>query len=533
MNENITLIQTIGEQWKFLLVTFFIIIFLIKWKTIWSLANNFTQIKIKRGENEIEVHREVSKFEEIASENKVEQKKIKPNTEVTEEVSIILEKVDTIDNINSLYFIALSEHKFSEAKIHFEKIIQSEKSPIAINERTIRNFYWRFSYGDLNAIDEFEKYILSIDGDNEQKSYALYYRGIIYKNSNNYKEAIELTKTALQLTNIDEYRTACIKELSSYYFENGDKEQSIEILIENIPKIDDRKLKSTLYSSIADFYKKTENKLFESIAYQKALELNPNDTNLLFNAAYNYSEAKNSLKDLSLLLYKKTLNFNSDLHGVLNNIGVAYQNLKLKYKSVNYYKKAYEKGSSLAASNLANLLMDKGFDEEALVYLDKAKTFSDVHENIFTAISALKNDKKEEKTSEEKILEIATKKYLFFNHFGSAIFTNNLIEIDTSKNWHYDEIKLLVVRENGSLNLKWEVGNEKHNIEGKITNNSVNAQYNKPKINLYSYSEETKYIYDHYEGYGYFNSENQMEFMFEIEKEIMIIKINKKSETQY
>ena len=526
--ENLKLIQTIGEQWKFLLVSFFIIVFTIKWKAIWSLASNFTQIKVKRGENEIELHRVTNKLEEKEKEKEkeLEQKKIKPDSETTEDANIEVEKVDE-DNIESLYFTALGSKKFSDAKTCFEKIIENEKNPVILNEKRVRNFYWRFYNGDTNAIEEFEKYISNINNNDEQKSYALYFMGLINKDSDNSK-AIELIKKALDLTKTDEHKVSCISKLSSLYYIKGENEKSLNILLNHINIITERNPKSDLYKSIAEFYKKTENKLFESIAYQKALELNPNNISLLFDSAYNYSETKNNLTDLGLLLYKRILIYNSTNQGALNNIGVAYQNLDLKFKSIKYYKKAYESEHSLAASNLAYLLIDKGFEEEALEYLEKGKTFKDIHDNIYTATSTLKNSIKEENDLEEKILEVASKKYLFFNHFGNAIFSSKVIKIDLTSNWFNNENKLLITKEDDFLNIKWEVGEEKHRIYGNVTKNGILAHYEKPKKNIYSYSEQTKYTLEYFEGFGYITSENEICFIFEIEKEIKEFKILKK-----
>lgn len=523
--EDLKLIKTIGEQWKLLLVIFFIIVFTIKWKTIWSLVSNFTQIRVKRGDNEIELQRENKETKD--NEKEVDQKKIKPDSETSEEKNIEEVKIEKPDDIDSLYFEALNNKKFGEAKTHFEKIIEVEKNPVIINEKRVRNFYWRFYNGDTSAIDEFEKYISSLNNDDEQKSFALYYMGLINKDSN-ISIAIDETKKALGLTKNEEHKVFCLSKLAELHYDNGEKEKALSILLDHINSITERNPKSNLYRAIAEFYKKAENKLFESIAYQKALELNPNNINLLFDSAYNYSETKNNLTDLGLLIYKKILIYNSNNQAALNNIGVAYQNLKLNFKSIKYYKKAFEAENSLAASNLSNLLIDKGFEDEALGYLEKAETFKDVHDNVYTSTSTLKNSIKDENEQEEKILNIASKKFLFFNHFGTAIFSNKQFKIENSSNWFHNDIKLSVSTENDFLNIKWEIGEEKHRIYGDITKNGVVAHYEKPKKNIYSYSPETKYTINYFDGFGYFSNENDMYFIFEIDKEIKEFKFVKK-----
>jgi len=523
--ENLKLIKTIGEQWKLLLVIFFIIVFILKWKTIWSLVSNLTQIRVKRGDNEIELQRENKEIKD--NEKEVDQKKIKPDSETPEEKNIEEVNTEKVDDIDFLYIDALSNKKFGEAKTHFEKIIELEKNPVIVNEKRVRNFYWRFYNGDITAIEEFEKYISNLDNDDEQKSFALYYMGLINKDSN-ISIAINQTKKALELTKNDDHKVSCLSKLAELYYDNGEKEKALSILLEHNHTVTERNPKSNLYRAIAEFYKKEENKLFESVAYQKALELNPNNINLLFDSAYNYSETKDNLTDLGLLIYKKILIYNSNNQAALNNIGVAYQNLKLNFKSIKYYKKAFEAENSLAASNLSNILIDKGFEDEALKYLEKAETFEDVHDNVYKSTSTLKNNIKEENDKEEKILDIASKKFLFFNHFGTAIFSNKQLKIENSSNWLYNNIKLLVSIENDFLNIKWEIGEEKHRIYGNITKNGVVAHYEKPKKNIYSYSPETKYTLDYLDGFGYFSNESEMYFIFEIDKELKEFKIVKK-----
>lgn len=506
------------------MVVFFIITFIVKWKTIWSFISNFTQVRVKRGETEFELHRKENK-----NENEViNQEKEKPQGESVEDDNEEIPKIKEENNIHILYHEALRERKFIEAKGIFEKILEKEDNSKKRKEEIIRNYYWRHSYGDTSAFAELENYTSSIENDNEQKSVGLYYLSIIYKEANNYEKAVDLATKALEITTDNEQKSYCISRISEYHLENDNQKDSLEIIMKNIDSINEKEPKTTLYRALANYYKKTDNKLLESVAYQKALELSPNNTYLLFDSAYNYSETKEGLKDLGFLLYKKLLGFNSKDQNALNNIGVAYKNLGLEIKSLEQYKKAFELKNSLAASNIAYQLIHLGFVKEAEEYLNKAEEFENPHENVFSATSSIKSKIKAEKELEEKILKKANKKYRFFNHFGNAIFTSKIIKVKKSNNWYLNETPTTISQNNDVIELSWEIGEEKHSIKGIITNNSIIATYKKPKKNIYSYNEHNKYTFKDVKLFGYLISTQEITFLFEHEKEINELTFNEK-----
>ncbi len=516
-DKTIEIIKTIGNQWKFLLVVFFIVIFIIKWKTIWSFISNFTQVRVKRGQTEFELHRKENK-----EDNEVTNKeKAKPRGESLEDDNEELPEIEENGNIFIQYHDALREKKFKEANELLDKVLAEIENPNRKKEEVIRNFYLRYYYGDTSAFKELEEYTDKIENDDEKKSHGLYYLSLIYSQANNYEKAVNMATKALELTNDNQQKAYCISKISDYHLENEKFEKSLEIIIKNIDNINKNEPKVTLYRALANYYKKTENKLLESVAYQKAHELTPNNTYLLFDAAYNFSETEEDLKDLGLLFYKKLLGFDSKYEGALNNIAVAYKNLGLEIKSIEQYKKAFELKESLAGSNIAYQLIHLGFVQEAEEYLKKAEKFENPHENVFEATSSIKTKITKEKEKEEKILKKANKKLRFFNHFGNAIFTSKIIDIKTSNNWHINESPITISKKDKTIDLAWEIGEEKHSISGVLTKNSILATYKKPKKNIYSYNEQTKYTYRDVKGFGYLISTKKMNFIFEFENEII------------
>lgn len=518
-NNTIEIIKTIGSQWKFLLVVFFIVIFIVKWKTIWTLFSSFTQFRVKRGQTEFEMHRKENKEDdEVAN-----QEKSKPQNESLDDDNEELQE-EVVENNGSIfiqYHHALREKKFKEAQELLDKVLEEIEDPNRKKEEVVKIFYLRYQYGDTSAYRELEEYTDKIENDNEKKSHGLYYLSLIYSEANNYDKAINLATQALELTNENQQKAFCISKLSDYHLENNTPEEALEIIIKNLDNIDENQPKIVLFRSLARYYRKAENKLLESIAYQKAHELAPNNTYLLFDTAYNYSETEQELKDLGLLFYKKLLDFDSKDNSALNNIGVAYKKLGLNIKSTEQYKKAVELKNSLAASNLAYQLIQFGFIQEAEDYLKKAEKFENPHENVFEAISSIKTKITEEKEEEEKILKRANKKLRFFNHYGNAAFTSKTIEIKTSNNWTHNENPIIFSKKDKTIELTWQFGEEKHSINGTLMKNSIIATYKKPKKNIYSFNEGNKYTYRDIKGFGYLVSNKEMTFIFEIESEVV------------
>lgn len=514
MENTLKIIETIGRQWPFLLVIFVIIIFIIKWNTIWAFIGGITNIKVKRGETELE----------IAKEEKTEKEELpkldSQKTESIETTSVNKENKEQEDE-SVKYRKLLEDRKFSEAKTAYEKILEKEPSEQKRKERSISNFYLRHIYGDVKAFDEFEEYVTKVEGNNELKSEINSTLSLFHKDSGDFKKAVQLLKDAIELTSEEENKAYLVSRISDLHFENDEKQKSIEILIEYLPLLNSRKPKYILYRSIAQYYEKEKNKLLESLAYHKALECQPNDISLIFSAAYNYSQVEDKFKDIGYLLYKKLLFINPKHESALNNLGVSYKNLEMPFKSVQYYKKALEVKSTIAASNLAYLLMDGGFENEAEEYLKNAQQNDNIHDNVFSAASNLKTRLNNEKEKEDKVKIKAEKKYRFLSSYGEAIFSFEKIKIDDSTKWKYSTYEVKIETENNKVIISWENGEERHSMTGIRINNSFELIYSKPKRKYYSLQIDDKYEFIKHEGYGFIDNKDSIQCMFEIEKELV------------
>lgn len=514
MENILKIIEVIGKQWPFLIVLFVITVFIIKWNSIWALVESITHIKIKRGQTEIEFEKD-SETKIVEKESKLENPKIGTEDNLTESCE------EKEENDFSKYQNLLKERKFSDAKSIFEKILEKDSDDSVRKKHLISNFYWRHIHGDIKAFDEFEEYITKIEADNELKSLIKSTLSFFYKDSMNIQKAIDLLFEAIGLTSDVEDKAVYVTRISNLYYESGDKQKALEILQEYLIQFTDRKTKIQLFQTLASYYEKEKNKLFEALAYQKALECQPNNITLLFYSAYNYSMVQDRFNDIGLLLYIKLLDINPKHESALNNLGVSYKNLELPFKSVEFYKKAVEANSTIAASNLAYLLMDAGFEKEAEEYLKNAIQNENVHDNVYSANSNLKVRLNNEKEKEEQIKIKADRKFRFLELYGDAAFAYEKIILDDSKKWKDKDIEVKIEFTDEKFSFYWEKGEEKHNISGVRHSNSLELIYYKPKRKYYSYSPDDKYEYTKHEGYGLIANENSIRCLFEIEKELV------------
>ena len=517
MENALKIIEAITKQWPFLLILFVITIFILKWNTIWKFIESISQIKVKKGDTEVEFNKE-NKSETGTSDPKIENQKLESSEVIKES------KKDTSDDLSQKYYNLLNEHNFGEAKIVFEKILEKEPNEGKRARSLIKNYYERHKYGDTKAFDEFEEYITKIKGDDEQKANINNVLSRFYVDAGNSQKAINLLLEAIKLTSDMEDKAFYVSRLSTVYYEKEEKQKAIEILYEYLSILNTRKSKVELYRSIALYFEKEGENLLKSIAFQKAIECQPNDTRLLFDAAYNYSQVKGKFEDIGLILYKKLLEIDSKNENALNNIGVSYKNLDMPFKSVNFYKKSVDFGNSLAASNLAYSLMERGFEKEAEEYLINAQKSENVHDNIYTATSDLRRKLSNEKETEVKITLKAERKYRFLNSFGESAFAFKIIALDVFSRWQINDLEAKVESDKNTISITWEQGEEKHQISGIRKRNSLELTYNKPKRNYYSFQSDDKYEYIKHEGYGFIEDEANVKCLFEIDKEVQEFK---------
>jgi len=161
-----------------------------------------------------------------------------------------------------------------------------------------------------------------------------------------------------------------------------------------------------------------ENDKESYLAYSEyLLDLRPDDNDLRFKLAYEYSQQNRS--ELSLCYYMK-IPYPERSPVAWNNIGVADARLDLHSLAVDAYRKSEELGETLAMSNLALKLMAAGFLKEAHETCDRAIQIKDYHKNVGDTIYQIKKAREEETEKQQKIFSDVKPYSEFYRDYGRA-----------------------------------------------------------------------------------------------------------------
>lgn len=296
-------------------------------------------------------------------------------------------------------------------------------------------FYLKLSHtaGKTDAITRIKTFLT----DTEVVYEANMALGYCYSRFDDFENATKFYTQALEKTRDEEEKIKAASQLSSSLYRDGKKEDAIKVLSDVLTIATDDTNKVKLYESLADIYEKENDHENRAFVLDKAIELKPNNTDLIFKVGYSYAESK--YDELSLLHYKNAQNINPEDEAVQNNLGVQYDNLKMPIKSISSYKKAEKLGNTLASANLAYRLMNAGFTDEAKSILEVAATKEEVHPNVNSALSDLpKRAEKEDETEKEKI-KTALNWRKFFLGFTEAKYVKNNKLNDVGGEWKADD----------------------------------------------------------------------------------------------
>lgn len=109
--------------------------------------------------------------------------------------------------------------------------------------------------------------------------------------------------------------------------------------------------------------------------WTESLQENPNDGYLRFEVAYKASNE--GLDDLSIMYYLVLDRTDRASSVAQNNLGVELRARQAIFTGTDYWRKAAERGSALAAGNIANVLVAGGFASEALEWAERGRTMDD------------------------------------------------------------------------------------------------------------------------------------------------------------
>lgn len=143
-----------------------------------------------------------------------------------------------------------------------------------------------------------------------------------------------------------------------------------------------------------------------ALAYRElGLALHPADARARFDLAYAYGEQ--GMTELSMLHYDALRAANQATPVALNNLAVSLAEVGEPFAAFEIYKQAVERGSALAAANLAHLALKVGDHVAARMWIDRAREIEPTQDRAISAEGILLERQDKERESKRETLKVA------------------------------------------------------------------------------------------------------------------------------
>lgn len=317
------------------------------------------------------------------------------------------------------------------------KAYETDLAPVLSSEDeklTWKGFTLRIahSFGDSAAFGE----LIELAEMNKDKPKVVMQLAIRLKDIGEYEKAKDKyleAKDTYDITNESDKVNivGCYVEASKCIALQGEYEEAISLLSKRLLEDEFKGQRAQMLRGLADIAKDNKDMKEFFIYAEGCLDIDPTDTNLRFDLAYRYAQADQHR--ISLLHYRKLTDTVEHPTG-LNNLGVQYERIDLKGKSINSYCQAADRNITLAMANLARRYLDQGFMEDASKMIKRANNLSkndiEVHGNVGYAKNQLDSILKEENDKERELLLDAENERRFRVRYTESFLTDKTIQPD-------------------------------------------------------------------------------------------------------
>lgn len=372
-----------------------------------------------------------------------------------------------LNSDHGLYFYLVTG-KLEEAEKVFQKLQSTTTDPEVRIRREAFYLQERFEKGDTSAQTKLHQ--LEIRGEEVKSGWLGYIKrmdALCYEFSRDYEKAVDKFKDSAASCATDGGRARSLGMAAKSLYKFNRKEEAFRLLKEAFSIIQDSDAKISLLDVLADLYKKENDNFNHALTLQLALSFQPNSKDLLFKTAYACAEAE--LTELAVLHYETLVQIDSTHNSALNNLGVAFDKLKIRSLAIKNYKRAIDIDETLSAANFANVLIGIGALDEAEKLLSEAKTKKEVHPNVMTALVSLDEAKEDAKESRTKSLNLASAQYQYLLEFAGAMLFANQTQFPLGGKWKNanGEVISIKAESTNGIELVWsESNNEKFRFKG-------------------------------------------------------------------
>lgn len=491
--------------WPAVVLLFLIFFCLLFRNQVKNLLERMTKFHFKGGGAEVSVGGEMPKIE--AGQKVGREEKVTPEEKTTDETTEkkeLKEPVTAEDWGRAMFIAFVGKNDIDKGKEAYEKMQECESDVNKKLKNEALYYYLLFGCGDTSALKSLENLAQKDGIAPAVKHIAIRYIGLCYEKAGEPDKAGVAFKLASECSSISESERAEDKvSLAKCLFKNDKKIEAFDLLMQEIANVREKDALSTIYEGLADIYKLAEDWEMRAIALEKLIDIQPNNTDLRFQAALCYS--KKEYNNLALLHYKTMIGFQPDAHSALNNIAIAYGKLAMPIKAAKFYKKAIKQNNKLAPANLAYKYVYAGFYDEAEELLTEARKNEQIDSFVGEAISDIEKRREEESKDEEKAIKKASEQQKFMLRFAEAYFVKILDCPEITWVWKSTEgNEVEIKQEKDKIEGTWRKSNNKYKFEGNIVNRGVRITTFKEK---YVWKSKELEFVEEGKGYMYITAE--------------------------
>lgn len=455
-------VKTITEFLKDILPWIVLLVICItQRKSINSIFTRLINFSFKNGDTEVAIHA----VEPIENKKEVHIPIPKQSSEdVEDKESTIKKEVLTEEEHLTGSYKALSEGKIEEARLAFEKYATLEKDPLKFSEKKAIYLYFLFeSTNDHDIFNQYDRLIESIENE-ESKYRILEWYSFCFRHISKFDLDVNLWQNSIKKFSKDLYITKSTVNLALSLNKLGDSIKAKDLLIQKLQDASLNEEKYAIYNALSSIEGKIGNKSLELYCKDKAIEFTTNTKSDLFDVAYLASE--NKYNSLAISNYDSLLKIDTKNANALNNFGVQAQNENFNIIAIENYKKSSENNNTLSMANQGYLLLDAGFIKEAQEIAQEALKKEEVHENIYSLLSAISEKKKEQEKKWHELINNSKNEQQFIRKYVEAYYTNNKHSFNGK--WKLSSNKTIDIEViDNKIDVKWE------EIKGGLSNSEI------------------------------------------------------------
>ena len=524
-NGRTELITAIGDLWLLALVVLLGLAMFLFRAEFRGLLSKLKNVSFKRGATSVSI--DTVKEKELESlpvrptaetstpASKLSPEAVEPRKEETEE------QPTTFDDWHRVMVVSLlaTNKDFTKASRALEELLKLAPNDSAKLEAKADYYFFLFFAGKASALDELKKL-----AESSSVSYAWGLLGTSYARSDLRDEAAYAFKRSLEASESDPptRRASNLAKYSLALMKAGNTDQAHGLLRDALGVPDqDPDILRNLYVGLAKLYEQGGQQDWRAIALEKALELDPNDTESRFNAGWAYSDS-DAGSALALLHYKTLQRLDPQHYNGANNLGVEYDRLELPIRSIASFRAAAP-GNTLAMANLAYKFLNKGFKDEASKILDEAQKRDLVHENVAQARVDIAEKISDESSQEETLINDARQRQQFLRKFAQAYLVTTTMVPDFSGVWLRSDgyVMNIVNTTSSSIEAEWEGANRKNKMVGVTLNRGFTVVETRTANTILGGSSELN-------GYAYFSADGDTIYvMFDAKPSAEYILLNR------